>query len=166
MPPFAESSEGFDDDGSIASAIENLVAEPSPGVALEAAAAFAVPAEIAASRESALSPEAAAPEELAPVAETPPSAEAAAFSTDPFQSDLSDSLPAGNAASTVTMADLYVRQGLVDEARRIYEEILSRQPNNADIRAKLNAITPREDPKVTRLKEWLARVSKREVDLV
>ena len=41
-------------------------------------------------------------------------------------------------ARTITMADLYASQGLYDEARDIYEDILARDPNNARVLAKLN----------------------------
>ena len=36
-------------------------------------------------------------------------------------------------AKTITMADLYAEQGLVDEARDIYEDILARDPDNAAV---------------------------------
>lgn len=42
--------------------------------------------------------------------------------------------------STTTMADLYVRQGLVDEARKIYEHMLERDPSNEELRSKLGAL--------------------------
>jgi tetratricopeptide (TPR) repeat protein len=68
-----------------------------------------------------------------------------------------------DAASTITMADLYVRQGLLEDARHIYENILARDPGNAEVRGKLEAITPRVNPKVAALERWLAKVSRREV---
>jgi len=68
--------------------------------------------------------------------------------------------------NTLTMADLYARQGLVNEARHIYENILSRDPANTDVRAKLDAITPRMNPKIERLERWLAKVSRKEVGRV
>ncbi|HYO76691.1 MAG TPA: tetratricopeptide repeat protein [Thermoanaerobaculia bacterium] len=71
-----------------------------------------------------------------------------------------------DAANTLTMADLYARQGLVEEARHIYESILARDPHNAAVRAQLNAITPRVNPKVVVLERWLSKVSKREVGRV
>jgi tetratricopeptide (TPR) repeat protein len=43
-------------------------------------------------------------------------------------------------ARTITMADLYASQGLVEEARDIYEDVLARDPNNAIVRAKLDAL--------------------------
>ncbi|HYK03027.1 MAG TPA: tetratricopeptide repeat protein [Thermoanaerobaculia bacterium] len=68
-----------------------------------------------------------------------------------------------DAASTITMADLYVRQGLLEDARHIYENILARDPGNAEVRGKLQAISPRVNPKVAALERWLAKVLRREV---
>ena len=42
--------------------------------------------------------------------------------------------------ATTTMADLYVRQGLVDEARKIYQHMLERDPANDELRSKLDAL--------------------------
>jgi pentatricopeptide repeat protein len=92
--------------------------------------------------------------------------------------------------STTTMADLYVRQGLVDEARKIYQHMLERDPSNEELRAKLDALdeSPAETPagdaaesmgdesipqpgnpamlhnhaKVIVLQQWLTKVAKRE----
>jgi tetratricopeptide (TPR) repeat protein len=71
-----------------------------------------------------------------------------------------------DAANTLTMADLYARQGLLDDARHIYENILARDPNHAEVRAKLDAMAPRVNPKVIALERWLAKVSRREADSV
>jgi tetratricopeptide (TPR) repeat protein len=75
-----------------------------------------------------------------------------------------------DAANTVTMADLYVRQGLVEEARHIYEHLLARDGGNAEVRAKLEALTPqlspRVNPRVGALERWLEKVSRREVGRV
>lgn len=71
-----------------------------------------------------------------------------------------------DAANTVTMADLYVRQGLVEEARHIYEHILARDGGNAEVRAKLEALAPRVNPKVGALERWLDKVSRKEVGRV
>ena len=68
----------------------------------------------------------------------------------------------GDAASTLTMADLYARQGLVEDARHIYEKIIAREPDNAEVRAKLEALSPRVNPKVAQLERWLAKVTKGE----
>lgn len=92
--------------------------------------------------------------------------------------------------STTTMADLYVRQGLVDEARKIYQHMLERDPSNDELRSKLDALdeSPAEAPvaavaesmgdeeipqpgnpatlhnhaKVIVLQQWLTKVAKRE----
>jgi len=40
---------------------------------------------------------------------------------------------------TAAAADIYVKQGLIKEAVRIYERILKREPGNADVKAKLEA---------------------------
>jgi hypothetical protein len=50
-------------------------------------------------------------------------------------------MEAEDFARTLTMADLYAGQGLIDEARDIYEDILARDPNNATVRAKLDALS-------------------------
>jgi tetratricopeptide (TPR) repeat protein len=71
-----------------------------------------------------------------------------------------------DVANTITMADLYVRQGLVDDARHIYENILARHPGNGDVRAKLQALAPRVNRKVATLERWLAKVSRKEVGRV
>jgi tetratricopeptide (TPR) repeat protein len=41
---------------------------------------------------------------------------------------------------TAAVADIYTKQGLIDEAVRIYEKILLREPGNGEIRAKLDAL--------------------------
>jgi hypothetical protein len=81
----------------------------------------------------------------------------------------SDEEPAQeDITSTLTMADLYARQGLTSDARQIYETILHRDPNNDVVRAKLAALdvpqaSAGRDPKVMKLEAWLARVGRREV---
>jgi len=65
------------------------------------------------------------------------------------------------------MADLYARQGLVSEARRIYESLLQRDPDNDAVREKLAALPDdRKAAKVARLQEWLSKVARREVSHV
>ena len=56
-------------------------------------------------------------------------------------------------ARTIRMADLYAAEGSIGEARDIYEDLLARDPNNAMVRAKLDALTapaaapePMEEP--------------------
>ena len=73
---------------------------------------------------------------------------------------------AEDLTNTLTMAELYERQGLTNDARHIYENILSRDPDNLDVRARLDALTPRVNPKIERLERWLAKVSRREVEHV
>ena len=84
--------------------------------------------------------------------------------------DTPEERPAASASddvtNTLTMADLYARQGLVDDARHIYESILARHPENAEVRAKLDAFAPKVNPKVARLEQWLARVGRKEVGRV
>ena len=74
--------------------------------------------------------------------------------------------PVSDVASTVTMAELYAQQGLVEDARHIYEDILAREPENADVQARLESITPHATPRIARLEQWLAKVGKREVGRV
>jgi tetratricopeptide (TPR) repeat protein len=104
----------------------------------------------------------------------------------PITADLAPPAP-DDFSKTITMADLYAKQGLIDEARDIYEDILARDPGNEGVRAKLDALTGEaqtlmsvpaseetEEPegaqtgvsvlhaKVARLEGWLARVGRRE----
>ncbi|HEX3071835.1 MAG TPA: tetratricopeptide repeat protein [Thermoanaerobaculia bacterium] len=90
-----------------------------------------------------------------------------------------------DVTETTTMADLYVRQGLIDDARKIYEHVLQRNPDDHEVRAKLEALTDSEtpiaavheehepieeethepvagSPKVRALEQWLAKVGRRE----
>lgn len=94
----------------------------------------------------------------------------------------------GDITATTTMADLYVRQGLIDDARKIYEQVLQRHPDDDEVRAKLQAlassapavtavheepvneepigeepdVTGAGSPKVRVLQQWLAKVGRRE----
>src|SRR4051794_28650635 len=82
---------------------------------------------------------------------------------------------ADDFSKTITMADLYAKQGLVDEARDIYEDILARDPNNAPVRAKveaLDAAPPLQEAtaeaasssmKIARLEGWLAKMARRDI---
>ena len=80
---------------------------------------------------------------------------------------------ADDFSKTITMADLYAKQGLVDEARDIYEDTLARDPNNDAVRAKLDAMQPEEEAqpemavphvsKIARLEGWLAKVARRDI---
>ncbi len=62
------------------------------------------------------------------------------------------------------MADLYARQGLIDDARHIYENILARDPDNHAVTAKLAMLDKRRT--VVKLENWLAKVSRKEVGRV
>jgi len=76
--------------------------------------------------------------------------------------------PADDLTNTLTMADLYAQQGLTEDARQIYDNILQRDPDNAAVRAKLGALEPpREEPgrvenpshmKIAKLQNWLSKV--------
>ena len=68
--------------------------------------------------------------------------------------------PPDDLASTLTMADLYARQGLTDDARQIYESILARDPDNATVGAKLASLDKART--VRKLEHWLSKVSRRE----
>ena len=76
--------------------------------------------------------------------------------------------PQEDITNTLTMADLYARQGLTGDARHIYESILQRDPDNSAVREKLEALNPppARNTKVERLESWLAKVSRREVSRV
>lgn len=97
---------------------------------------------------------------------------------------------AEDVTATTTMADLYVGQGLIDDARKIYQQVLERDPSDEDVRTKLaaldrepvaveeatepasafeevppqpgNAATLHRDAKVMALERWLERVARRE----
>lgn len=72
---------------------------------------------------------------------------------------------ASDVTNTVTMADLYAKQGAPDKAREIYQSILRREPGNAGVRSKLDALdnsSGGRNPKVEKLEQWLAKVKKRE----
>jgi tetratricopeptide (TPR) repeat protein len=91
-----------------------------------------------------------------------------------FAAAPSTSMAAGSqdVTDTLTMADLYSRQGLTDDARTIYEHILARDPGNEQVREKLFALTgapageASASARVARLERWLAKVSRREVGRV
>ncbi|HEV8658349.1 MAG TPA: tetratricopeptide repeat protein [Thermoanaerobaculia bacterium] len=86
-------------------------------------------------------------------------------------------------ARTIRTADLYAAEGSIAEARDIYEDLLTRDPNNASIRAKLDALSgapapppaaaaegggapPQRNPKVKKLESWLAKMKRGEVGRV
>ncbi len=105
-----------------------------------------------------LEPAPAAAEVAAPVAEDEAASDVFAPAEAPPAAP-----PVEDVANTVTMADLYVRQGFNEKAREIYEGILRRQPGNREVREKLEKISaPPRNPKTDKLEKWLAKVKKRE----
>jgi hypothetical protein len=101
------------------------------------------------------------------------------FGPGTFESNALPSLATDDFAKTITMADLYASQGLIDEARDIYEDILARDPSNSAIRTKLDALShrapasggaspaeagaPPPNPRVDKLQKWLSKVKTKEV---
>ena len=123
-------------------------------------------------------PEAAPAIASEPALEMPPLDEADVFApTEPEPLAAAPVAPQEDFTNTLTMADLYTRQGLHDEARRIYDAILEREPQNADVRARLDALSSAataepagtadaKDPKVAKLERWLKKVSRKEAGSV
>jgi hypothetical protein len=123
-----------------------------------------------------------APEEAEVPAPVPPPEEADVFA--PADADIAPGFiqgafdanvappppPAEDFSKTLTMADLYANQGLIDDARSIYEDILARDPDNAVVRARIDSLAAppppppvqarTANPKVRRLEEWLSRVKR------
>jgi tetratricopeptide (TPR) repeat protein len=136
--PFEEpvAAVGYTSDAFALEAPEGMHVEEAP-LAAEVAAPWQEEEEPAPFESASVSPfESEAetiPEEpadvFAPVAETPfPSAD------EPSEQEPTD------FTDTLTMADLYARQGLITDARHIYENILHRDPENEDVAAKLRAL--------------------------
>jgi hypothetical protein len=82
----------------------------------------------------------------------------------PAEAPAPASSPVDDATKTLTMADLYVQQGFAGKAREIYQSILQRDPGNAEVRKKLDALMGPEsrNPKAVKLEAWLKKVKKRE----
>ena len=128
--------------------------------------------------------------EEAPLVAEVPAAWPEETDADVFAPAEPEAAPDDDVTETTTMADLYVRQGLVDEARKIYQHMLERDPANDELRSKLDALddSPSEAPvaiveatasdeetpepgnpatlhnhaKVIVLQQWLTKVAKRE----
>jgi tetratricopeptide (TPR) repeat protein len=82
---------------------------------------------------------------------------------DPYGDDLEPLADgASDAAYTETMADLYAKQGLTDDATTIYESILAREPDNQQVRGKLFELRPRKASRIVKLEDWLSRMTRRE----
>lgn len=71
---------------------------------------------------------------------------------------------------TVTLAEIYARQGHLDRARAIYEELLAESPDDVDLQRRLDALTAQADEvaastaqevRVDRLKRLLSRIRSR-----
>jgi tetratricopeptide (TPR) repeat protein len=85
------------------------------------------------------------------------------------QDDVSEDteLDAGedDVVATVTMGDLYARQGHVEQAREIYRRVLEREPENAEASGRLELLSDDTDQpisstkaKVVRLEQWLSKI--------
>lgn len=78
---------------------------------------------------------------------------------------------ADETIATLTMADLYARQGHVEPAREIYRKVLERDPGNEQVREKLERLSAggapaggdRRTASVERLERWLGKVGRRDV---
>ncbi|HYM59713.1 MAG TPA: tetratricopeptide repeat protein [Thermoanaerobaculia bacterium] len=86
----------------------------------------------------------------------------------PFPVEPPPAAPEEDTSSTLTMADLYARQGLTGDARNIYERILKREPENEAVRQKIEALAEADAKrvagesrrrKVIRLEQWLGRIT-------
>ncbi|MFN2441346.1 MAG: tetratricopeptide repeat protein [Thermoanaerobaculia bacterium] len=80
--------------------------------------------------------------------------------------------PIDSHTSTLTMADLYARQGHTEAARDIYLRILDRDPSNEEVRRKLDLLGDARPPEVSapdegraeavrKLESWLQKVGPR-----
>jgi len=79
--------------------------------------------------------------------------------------------PAQAPIQTDTLAEIYVKQGHLDKALSVYQEILAREPENTAVREKYEGLRKRleEERKATsqqkiisQLEQWLAALSARE----
>jgi thioredoxin-like negative regulator of GroEL len=116
---------------------------PAPEKAASAVPAAEEPVPVAITAPAA---EPAAVEPPAPAVESPaPVATAAAGATAAV-------VAAAGTSATVTLAELYLRQGHTEEAERIFGEILQREPGNAAAREGLTRLTGgRQPPRQERL---------------
>ena len=155
LPPFAEAEHSFEEEARV----EEATGDAEPMAAEHEESPFEEPVSGFSSAAFEVEAPAGMHIESAPV-----SAEVAApvFDTD---EDFPEAV-AEDAANTATMADLYAGQGLVEDAKHIYESILARDPGNAEVRGKLQALMPQVNPKVAALTRWLEKVSRREVGRV
>jgi tetratricopeptide (TPR) repeat protein len=76
--------------------------------------------------------------------------------------------PAPSAIRTDTLAEIYIKQGKLDRALSVYQEILTREPDNAAVREKYEGLKKRvvEERRIAsrkkilhQLEQWLSAVS-------
>jgi tetratricopeptide (TPR) repeat protein len=158
---------------------EVFTAPAGPEPRFDEALAEMVPDESLASPEEAI--EEAIPESTpligAEEAREPfPSEEPALAAAEPAMSE-TEELPVPPAAmaddqtATLTMAELYAKQGHDAAARDIYERVLGRDPSNEDVRERLAALSgananPEREKRhaaAARLERWLEKVGRREL---
>lgn len=159
LPPFADAARSFDEHARV----EEETGDVEPMSAAHDESPFEEPVSTFSSDAFEVETPAGMHIEM-PLEQEHVSAEVPALVADPRDAVVEANFE--DAANTVTMADLYVRQGLVEEARHIYEHILARDGGNAEVRAKLDAIAPRVNPRVVALERWLGKVARREVGRV
>ena len=115
-------------------------------------------------------------EEIAAEASEEPVPESEPDTGRPEEDEANQSGVAGHdeddVVSTITMADLYARQGHVDQAREIYRSILEREPGHGEARERLDSLPEEgrgpddgdagpslsQGAKVRRLEDWLGKV--------
>lgn len=109
------------------------------------------------------------PFELDRAGDEPPRREEDDESEPPWQSDPA-AASSDETTSTLTMAELYERQGHVESAREIYRRVLERDPGNEHVRKKLEGLgsrgevdVERRGDSVKRLQGWLEKVGRRDV---
>jgi tetratricopeptide (TPR) repeat protein len=123
---------------------------------LEAEQIFSFGRSLDEAREEVAAPETqAAPTPMAVVAAEPQAAPipvagiALAPAAPPTAAEPAEPLPpsplpaAAPAPATVTLGELYLRQGHLDEAKRIFDEVVEREPGNAAAREALARLEPR-----------------------
>jgi hypothetical protein len=142
-PPFLEDTApaAAEPEAAVAGFSWDVVEEPAPATAPEPA--WAAPEEPVFEIEEqtpwAVEPEPVVPEPEPPVLEALPEP---ALEPEPA--------PAAGPVATVTLGELYLRQDHPGEARRIFEEVLRREPDNAVAREALAELASRQRPVAAR----------------
>lgn len=151
--PESESHDSGDDEPMFAAHEESPFEEPAAGFTaasaeIEHASGFSI-------QEAPLPPEPPEPLDLDNSPEE----------SDVFEPASPKEPAAEGVAQTATMADLYAKQGLQDDARHIYEKMLEREPENEEVRHRLESLpeaaAPAASARIDRLERWLARVSRK-----